>query len=49
MLNLRLLGNRIFRTASLVSMCSMGAYSGYLFTMPEFLQQARGASALAPG
>ena len=49
MLNLRLLGNRIFRTASLVSMCSMGAYSGYLFTMPEFLQQARGASALSSG
>src|SRR5271163_145505 len=38
MLNLRLLRNRIFRAASLVSMCSMGAYSGYLFTMPEFLQ-----------
>ena len=27
----------------------MGAYSGYLFTMPEFLQQARGASALSSG
>jgi MFS family permease len=49
MVNLRLLRNRIFRTASLVSMCSMGAYSGYLFTMPEFLQQARGASALSSG
>jgi EmrB/QacA subfamily drug resistance transporter len=49
MLNLRLLGNRVFRTASLVSMCSMGAYSAYLFTMPEFLQQARGASALSSG
>jgi EmrB/QacA subfamily drug resistance transporter len=49
MLNLRLFGNRVFRTASLVSMCSMGAYSAYLFTMPEFLQQARGASALSSG
>jgi EmrB/QacA subfamily drug resistance transporter len=49
MLNLRLLRNRIFRSASLVSMCSMGAYSAYLFTMPEFLQQARGASALSSG
>jgi hypothetical protein len=26
MLNLRLLGNRIFRTTSLVSLCSMGVY-----------------------
>ena len=49
MLNLRLLRNRIFRTTSLVSVCSMGAYSGYLFLMPEFLQQARGASALSSG
>jgi MFS family permease len=49
MLNLRLLGNRVFRTSSLVSMCSMGAYSAYLFTMPEFLQQARDASALSSG
>jgi MFS family permease len=49
MLNLRLLRNRIFRTASLVSVCTMGVYSGYLFLMPEFLQQARGASALSSG
>ena len=27
----------------------MGGYSGYLFIMPEFLQQARGASALSSG
>jgi EmrB/QacA subfamily drug resistance transporter len=49
MLNLRLLRNRIFRTTILVSLCSMSAYSGYLFLMPEFLQQARGASALSSG
>jgi EmrB/QacA subfamily drug resistance transporter len=49
MLNLRLLRNRIFRTTTLVSLCSMAAYSGYLFIMPEFLQQARGASALSSG
>jgi EmrB/QacA subfamily drug resistance transporter len=49
MLNLRLLRNRIFRTTSLVSVCTMGVYSGYLFLMPEFLQQARGASALSSG
>ena len=49
MLNLRLLRNRIFRTTTLVSLCSMSAYSGYLFIMPEFLQQAREASALSSG
>ena len=49
MLNLRLLRNRIFRTTSLVSLCQPGVYSGYLFIMPEFLQQARGASALSSG
>ena len=27
----------------------MGVYTGYLFIMPEFLQQARGASALSSG
>jgi hypothetical protein len=35
--------------ASLVSMCCMGARSGYLFTMPGFLQLARAASALSSG
>jgi EmrB/QacA subfamily drug resistance transporter len=49
MLNLRLLKNRIFRTTSSVSVFSMGIYTAYLFIMPEFLQQARGASALSSG
>jgi MFS family permease len=49
MLNLRLLRNRIFRTTSLVFLLSQCAYTGYLFLMPEFLQQARGASALTSG
>ena len=49
MLNLRLLRNRIFRTTTVVSLCHNAAYSGYLFIMPEFLQQARGASALSSG
>jgi EmrB/QacA subfamily drug resistance transporter len=49
MINLRLLHNRIFRTTVLVSVCSLGVYSGYLFLMPEFLQQARGVSALSSG
>ena len=44
MLNLRLLRNRIFRTTTLISLCQSCGYSGYLFIMPEFLQQARGAS-----
>jgi EmrB/QacA subfamily drug resistance transporter len=49
MLNLRLLRNRIFRATTLTSLCQSGGYSGYLFIMPEFLQQARGASALSSG
>jgi EmrB/QacA subfamily drug resistance transporter len=49
MLNLRLLRNRIFRTTSLIFLLSQCAYTGYLFLMPEFLQQARGASALTSG
>jgi EmrB/QacA subfamily drug resistance transporter len=49
MLNLRLLRNRIFRSTTLVQLCQSGGYSGYLFIMPEFLQQARGASALSSG
>ncbi len=49
MLNLRLLRNRIFRTTTLISLCQSCGYSGYLFIMPEFLQQARGASALSSG
>jgi EmrB/QacA subfamily drug resistance transporter len=49
MLNLRLLGNRIFRTTTLIALCHNAAYSGYLFIMPEFLQQARGASPLSSG
>jgi EmrB/QacA subfamily drug resistance transporter len=49
MLNLRLLRNRIFRSTSLVFLLSQCGYTGYLFIMPEFLQQARGASALSSG
>jgi EmrB/QacA subfamily drug resistance transporter len=49
MLNLRLLGNRLFRTTSMAFLLSQCAYSGYLFIMPEFLQLARGASALSSG
>lgn len=49
MLNLRLLGNRIFRTCTIASVLSGCCYTGYLFLMPEFLQQARGLSPLESG
>jgi EmrB/QacA subfamily drug resistance transporter len=49
MLNLRLLRNRIFRTGTIASMLSGCSYTGYLFLMPEFLQQARGLSPLESG
>jgi EmrB/QacA subfamily drug resistance transporter len=49
MLNLRLLRNRMFRTGSVVFLLSQLCYTGYLFIMPEFLQQARGDSALSSG
>jgi EmrB/QacA subfamily drug resistance transporter len=49
MLNLRLLRNRIFRATSVVFLLSQCGYVAYLFIMPEFLQQARGASALSSG
>lgn len=49
MLNFRLLGNRIFRTCTIASMLSGCCYTGYLFLMPEFLQQARGLSPLESG
>jgi EmrB/QacA subfamily drug resistance transporter len=49
MLNLRLLRNRIFRVTSIVFLTSQCGYVAYLFIMPEFLQQARGASALSSG
>lgn len=49
LLNLRLLGNSIFRTTSLVAVFGLGIYYGFLFILPEFLQQARGASALNSG
>jgi EmrB/QacA subfamily drug resistance transporter len=49
MLNLRLLRDRMFRTGSLVFLLNQCCYTGYLFIMPEFLQQARGDTALASG
>lgn len=49
MLNLRLLRDRLFRTTSIAMTLSGCAYTGYLFIMPEFLQQARDATPLSSG
>ncbi len=48
-LDLRLFSNRIFRTGNLVSFFSTAGFLGLLFTLPLFLQQGRGASALVSG
>lgn len=49
MVHLRLLGDRLFNTTNLVTMFSSGGFSGILFLVPLFLQEARGASPLASG
>jgi len=49
MVQLRLLGNRLFRTTLLVSLCASAGFVGVLFLVPLFLQEARGASPLASG
>ncbi|MDP9368159.1 MAG: multidrug efflux MFS transporter, partial [Chloroflexota bacterium] len=49
MVQLRLLGNRLFRTALLVSLFATAGFIGVLFLVPLFLQEARGASPLASG
>ena len=49
MVDLRLMGNRLFRTASLVSLFSSGAFLGVLFVGPLFLQQGLGVSPLTSG
>lgn len=49
MLDLRLLGDRMFRTTNLVSLCSQGSFVGLIFLMPLYLQNLRGQSALASG
>jgi len=46
---LRLLGNRLFRTTSLVSLFASAGFSGVLFLVPLFLQEVRGASPLTSG
>lgn len=49
MVHLRLMGDRLFNTTNLVTMFSSAGFSGILFLVPLFLQEARSASALASG
>jgi EmrB/QacA subfamily drug resistance transporter len=49
MVQLHLLGNRLFRTTNLVTLFAAGGFIGVLFLVPLFLQEVRGASPLASG
>src|SRR2546421_1621020 len=49
LLDLRLLGNLMFRTASLVSLFSSAGFLGVLFVAPLFLQQGLGVTPLTSG
>ena len=49
MVQLRLLGNRLFRSCLLTSMSASAGFVGVLFVVPLFLQEARGASPLESG
>ncbi|HEY3992775.1 MAG TPA: MDR family MFS transporter [Ktedonobacteraceae bacterium] len=49
MIDLRLLGDRLFCVTNLVTMISGAAFLGVLFVAPLFLQEARGASPLVSG
>jgi len=49
MLDLRLLGNRLFRTCNIVGLISMASFLGLTFVMPLYLQLLRGQNALTSG
>ncbi len=49
MVQLRLLGNRLFRTTQVTSFFASAGFIGILFLVPLFLQEARGASPLEAG
>ena len=49
MVQLNLLANRLFRSTILVSLFATCGFTGILFLVPLFLQEARGASPLASG
>ena len=49
MLDVRLLGNRMFRNANVTMSLSMAAFVGFLFILPLYLQNLRGYSAMRSG
>ena len=49
MVELRLLGNRMFRQCNLVSLFSMASFLGVVFVMPLYLQSIRGFDPLSSG
>jgi EmrB/QacA subfamily drug resistance transporter len=49
MIQPRLFGNHVFRTANLVSLFGQAGFIGLLFTVPQFLQQGLGYSAFETG
>jgi EmrB/QacA subfamily drug resistance transporter len=49
MVQLRVLGNRLFRATLLVSLFASAGFTGILFLVPLFLQEARGESPLVSG
>lgn len=49
MVDLRLLGNRLFRTTQVVAFFATAGFIGVLFLIPLFLQEVRGASPLESG
>ena len=49
LVKLRLLGDRLFRSTTVVSLFASAGFMGVLFMMPLFLQEARGFSPLQSG
>ncbi len=49
MINLRLLGDRLFRAANILVVLTMTGFFGVLYLVPLYYQDARGLSALASG
>ncbi len=49
LLDLRLLGERLFRTTNIVSFASTMAFLGMVFVLPQFLQRVAGLSAFQSG
>ena len=49
LLELRLLGNRLFRQCNLVSFFAMAGFLGVMYVLPQYLQILRGLSPLSSG